>query len=180
MPRKRVCPEFPGRFGEYPETLLEPIIRRPPAFGLLTSADEKKRSSDEEKNRVHTAFVFKLRLLAKHFDINWDRPNALGRLALKLAMAHVPGMQIVDAPKKGRGRPKRFIDIRDPSPFLREVDAIRAENKVQISDAIRAWKRQNKSSETEPRLRRRYYLERDREKEIAAAFRSLIDQERSK
>jgi hypothetical protein len=170
MPRKRVCPEFPGQFGEYPKILLEPIVRRPP-FGLC---------SDEEENRVRTAFVFKLRLLARHFRVNWDRPNMLGRLALKLAMAHVPGIQIVDAPKKRRGRPKRFIDIRDPSQLLREVDAIRTERKIGISDAIRVWKRQNKSSNTQPTLRRQYYLERDREKEFAAAFDALIGREPSK
>jgi hypothetical protein len=177
MPRKRVCPEFPGQFGEYPKILLEPIVRRPPVFGLRVLADEEKRLSDEEENRVRTAFVFKLRLLARHFRVNWDRPNMLGRLALKLAMAHVPGMQIVDAPKKRRGRPKRF---RDPSQFLREVDAIRAERKIGISHAIRVWKRQNQSSNTQPKLRRQYYLERDREKEFAAAFDALIGREPSK
>jgi hypothetical protein len=95
-------------------------------------------------------------------------------------MAHVPGMQIVDAPKKRRGRPKRFIDIRDPSQFLREVDAIRAERKIGISDAIRVWKKQNKSTNTQPILRRQYYLERDREKEFAAAFDAFIGREPSK
>jgi hypothetical protein len=176
MPRKRVCPEFAGRFGEYPKTLLEPIVRRPPVFGLLTSADEKKRRSDEEENRVRTAFVFKLRLLAKHFDINWDRPNMLGQLALKLAQAHVPGMQIVNAPKRRRGAPRKHSQI----PFVSQVDAIAAKRNRGIGDAVRVWGRRNQSTDTEPILRSRYYRERRRDKELAAAVDEFMDRERSK
>jgi hypothetical protein len=177
MPRKRVCPEFRGRFGEYPKILLEAIVRQPPVFGLLTSEAERKRRSDEEEERVRTLFVFKLRLLIKHFDLNWDRPNVLGQLALKLALAHVPGMQIVGAPKRRKGRPKRSIGIRDPFQFLSEVDAIGAEKKIRTLPAIRVWKTRNKSSENEKTLSRRYYLQRTRKREIAAILD--VDRERS-
>ena len=52
MPRKRVCPEFPGRFGEYQKDLLDPIVRQQPFFGVLDLAgeDEKKCRSEEEDN----------------------------------------------------------------------------------------------------------------------------------
>jgi len=178
MPRKRVCPEFPDPFGEYPKDLLEPIVRRPPFFGLLGIAPEgeKKRRSDEEENRVRTAFVFKLRLLAKHFHVNWDSPNALGRLALKLALAPVPGMQIVDAPKRGKGAPRKYFR----RTFVSQVDAIAAKRKRGIRDAVKVWGKRTKSTDTEPILRSRYYRERHWGKDFAALADELMDPERSK
>jgi hypothetical protein len=154
MPRKRVCPEFSGRFGEYPKDLLEPIVRQQRYLGLLAGEDEKKRSSEEERNRISVALKFKLRLLAKHFGIKWDNDKSWRQLAMALALAHVPGMQITDAPKKRRGSPK----VHDP--IFWQVDAILVERNKGISDAIRVWKQRNKSRDTEPRLKARYYRER--------------------
>jgi hypothetical protein len=167
MPRKRVCPEFPGRFGEYPKTLLGPVVRRPPVFGLLASEAEKKRRFEQEENRLRTAFVLKFRLLAKHFEIQWDNsPDMWGQLALELALAHVPGMQIVDAPKRGKGAPpKLFPTIFGRSRFVSEVDAIAAKRKRGIRDAVIVWKSRNKSNDdTEETLRGRYYRELRRDK----------------
>jgi hypothetical protein len=169
MPRKRVCPEFSRGFGEYPKDLLEPIVRQQRYLGLLAGEDEKKRRSEEERNRIQTALFVKLRLLAKHFHIKWDNDKSWRQLATALALAHVPGMQITDAPKKRRGRSKRH------GPIFLQVEAIREERNRGVrdamrnrgvSDAIRIWKIRNKSKDPERRLRARYYRERRRIKDV--------------
>jgi hypothetical protein len=135
-------------------------VRRPPVFGLLASEAEKKRRFEQEENRLRTAFVLKFRLLAKHFEIQWDNsPDMWGQLALELALAHVPGMQIVDALKRGKGAPpKLFPTIFGRSRFVSEVDAIAAKRKRGIRDAVIVWKSRNKSNDdTEETLRGRYY-----------------------
>jgi hypothetical protein len=160
MPRKQACPEFPGRFGEYPKELLEPIVRQQRYLGLLAGEDEKKRRSVEERNRISFALKFKLRLLAKHFAIQWDNDKSWRQLAMALAKAHVPGMQITDVPKKRRGSPKRH------DPIFWQVDAILVERNKGVSDAIRILKIRNKSKDTEKRLKARYYRERRRIKDV--------------
>jgi hypothetical protein len=185
MPRKRVCPEFHSHFGEYPKDLLDPIVRQPPFAGLLDLAgeDEKKRRSDQERDRLRNALVSKLRLLAKHFNIKWDIANMWRELALQLALVHVPGMQIVDTPKKGRGAPrKHFRDIRDPGPLVREVNQIEAERKKGISDAVSVWKKRNKNTDSEQKLRARYYRGRRSIRNLAplsAALEALADRSSS-
>jgi hypothetical protein len=190
MPRKRVCPEFPGRFGEYPKALLEPIVRQKPLAGLLdlTTDDEKKRRYEAERDQIRDARHFKLTLLAKHFGLDWngahtkcDTEKVLCELAALLMLAHVPGMQIVDAPKRRRGAPRKaFPDIRALSTFVTEVDAIEAERKKGISDAIIVWKRRNKNDDTEPKLRARYYRQQRLMKKLAAALDGLEHQAPSK
>jgi hypothetical protein len=185
-----VYPEFPGRFGEYPKALLEPIVRQRPMSGLLDvlTDDEKERRSEEERDQIRDARDFKLTLLAKHFDldwngahIKWDRANVWCQLAALLMLAHVPGMQIVDAPKRRRGAPRKaFPDIRALSTFVTEVDAIEAERKKGISDAIIVWKRRNKNDDTEPKLRARYYRQQRLMKNLAAALDGLEHQAPSK
>jgi hypothetical protein len=171
MPRKRACPEFPGRFGEYPNDLLEPIVRQP-FFGLLASVDEIKRLY-EEKDR--DAVIFKFQVLAKHFGIEWGGRKMWRDLALELAMAHVPGLQFVDAPKKKRGKPRRILNPSDPSPFVGEIDAIAAERKKGISDALRMWQRRKNSSATIEALRARYMRGRQLIRDFAAMSNSAVD-----
>jgi hypothetical protein len=168
MPKKRTCPEFPGRFGEYPKDLLEPIVIQP-RLGLLASVDEIQRLY-EEKDR--DAVFFKFQLLAKHFGVEWGGRKMWRDLALQLASAHVPGLQFVDAPKKQPGKPKHIINPSDPSPFVREIDAIKAERKKGISDAVRVWKQRNKSSATEGALRARYKRGRQLIKDLAAVLKA--------
>jgi hypothetical protein len=190
MPRKQVCPEFPGRFGEYPKALLEPIERQQRLAGLLdlTTDDEKKRRYEAGRDQIRAARDFKLMLLAKHFGLDWngahvkwDGANVWCQLAALLMLAHVPGMQIVDAPKRRRGAPRKaFPDIRALSTFVTEVDAIEAEREKGITDAIRMWTRRNENKDSVPKLRARYYRERYRMQNLAAALDGLEHQAPSK
>jgi len=131
--------------------------------------DEKKNCSDEETRRVNETLAWKFDLLAKHFGITWDNDNSWPQLAVQLAFAHVPGMQIIDTPKKQRGRPSRH------NPMFFQVNLILIERKKGITDAIRAWKKRNNSKDSVPRLEARYYRERRMIKKLAMEMNTAMD-----
>ena len=70
---------------------------------------------------------------------------------------------------------KIFPDMGGTSSFVTTIDAIQAERKKGISDAISVWKKRNKNDDTEPKLRARYYRTRQLMKNFAAALDALED-----
>jgi len=164
MPRKRLYPEFPATFGEYTTELREPIVRGTPPYGLLVDANQIRCFQEEDGKRIGHTLLRKVQLLCAHFGVEWNDPNKWFKLSILLACVHVPGMQIVDTPRRERGAPPgprkalRKIGSLDPSDqfsFVRQVNEIKAEQKTGISEAIGKLKKQHRQKypETESGVR---------------------------
>jgi hypothetical protein len=70
------------------------------------------------------------------YSIDPDEPDAGMSLAVRLALAHVPGMQVLYEPPKRRGRKRRWkngVGIE----LVREVDALRQTKKMNSEEAIK-------------------------------------------
>jgi hypothetical protein len=113
----------------YPGTLNEPIVRRE-YMGLLAKFD-----SDEQ--RIIRARMSKIELLFEHYQIPFGEPQCWEYLALRLALAHVPGFAVVNTPLRKRGRPKKW-EISAARELVQTVDAIATERKRGINDAIQS------------------------------------------
>jgi hypothetical protein len=94
-PKKR----SPNRSPNYEGTLAEPIYEPVLLLGLLR--DERLA----KQQRARLRLISKFPDLFKWYGINPNSSQRWLRLALRLAVAHVPGMQIRDRPK-GKTGPK--------------------------------------------------------------------------
>lgn len=89
---------------QYPGVLGQPVvIQGPPEAAEFLGADHPdiKAAKDAEALRAAQELTAKLPLLLDHFGIDRNRPDHWKQLAFRLARAHVPGMQVVNAPKAG-------------------------------------------------------------------------------
>ena len=79
----------------------------------------------------------KLLLLLHHYEIKPDDPACWFDLAFRLALDHVPGMQVLENSPAGTGRPRKPSDLSGLREFVRIIDEINYERKKGIPDAIR-------------------------------------------
>jgi hypothetical protein len=99
-------------------------------------------SEAEFKQRLLEQRALKLNKLFDWHAIDPDGPDAGMHLALELAMAHVPGMQVHHEPRKRRGRKRTWKDGLG-SKLRREVAALQRSKNVNYKQAI-AELRENK------------------------------------
>jgi hypothetical protein len=99
--------------------------------GVFGSPDE---SEDEVKRRLVEQLALKSNKLFEWYGIDPNGPDAWMNLALKLAVAHVPGMQIRHEPRK-RGRKRTWKDGLG-SELIRDVAALQQTKKLNHKQAI--------------------------------------------
>ena len=159
MPKKKQGPT-------YSRELNKPILRTDPLVIAL-----RKNHIGNEQERILGILIEKFGLLMAHYGIDKSAKDCWGQLALCLAFAHVPGMQVTDQAPPKKGRPPKW---KGPEGFelLREIDTINQRQKASISRAIRTLQQrdpnrwgQNKYKPAE--LEARYY-------EARKAFAKLV------
>jgi hypothetical protein len=89
----------------------------------------------EAERRVFEQQVLKMEKLFDWFSIDPDEPDAGMCLAVKLAFAHVPGMQVLQEPPKRRGRKRSWKDGLGIE-LVRDVEALQKTRKLNHEQAI--------------------------------------------
>jgi hypothetical protein len=104
----------------YSGLLNQPIFRLPGLWGRHLLVRDRKA---------------KLELLLKHYGVELSDRFGLQKLAIFLALNHVPGMKVVDSlPKKGAGL--RW-NVEHSQKFVELIDQIMSEKHCGRADAIR-------------------------------------------
>jgi hypothetical protein len=104
----------------YSGLLNQPIFRLPGLWGTHLLVRDRKA---------------KLELLLKHYGVELSDRSGLQKLAIFLALDHVPGMKVADfLPKKGAGL--RW-DVEHSQRFVELIDQIMSEKNCGRADAIR-------------------------------------------
>jgi hypothetical protein len=139
--------EYPGELG-IPIREAIPFVEGTSLLGGYTEEGKAnaRRRDLEELNR-------KLQVLAQHYEarggdgeINWKR------LAISLALAHVPGLQVVEELPRGRGRPKRYVPSYERYALYSAILAILDEGEPSVANACRRLsKREGKWRGANPR-----------------------------
>ena len=118
---------FPGRYtGELATPIYEPVAGG--VGGLGGSKAEAERRAFEQR-------ILKMEKLFDWYSIDPDEPDAGMCLAVKLALAHVPGMQVRHELRKRRGRKRSWKDGLGIE-LVRDVDALRQTKKMNYEQAI--------------------------------------------
>jgi hypothetical protein len=105
--------------GELATPIYEPV---PFVGGLGGGKAEAERRTREQQ-------ILKMEKLFDWYSIGPDEPDAGMSLAVKLALAHVPGMQVLQEPPKRRGRKRSWKDGLGIE-LVRDVEALRQTEKM--------------------------------------------------
>ena len=135
-----------NRTSRYSGALNEPIVRL--GLRFITAEPNEKRIIRESSAKVH--------LLLAHYKIRPEDPDCWGKLALRLAQDHVPGMQVIDRPRPRKG-PSRKWELPRARQFVEAIDQIAEERRKGISDAIRVAKKRKKLEGSVAGFETRYY-----------------------
>jgi hypothetical protein len=118
----------------YSGALSQPIVRPP---GLLYGP-----SSPTGARFAVRAQLLKLLQLLEHYNIKPDESACWLKLAFLLALDHVPGMLVVENAPRGRGAPRKPLDVSGARESMarenvRIIDEINRERGKGFRDAIR-------------------------------------------
>ena len=117
---------FPGRYtGELATPIYEPVAGGVGGLG---------GSKAEAERRIVEQLTLKMEKLFDWYSIDPDEPDAGMCLAVRLALAHVPGMQVRHELRK-RGRKPSWKDGLDIE-LVRDVAALRQTKKMNYEQAI--------------------------------------------
>ena len=119
-----------GYTGELATPIYEPVAGVEGGLGG-GKAEAERRASDQR--------ILKMEKLFDRYSIDPDEPDAGMCLAVKLALAHVPGMQVCHELRK-RGRKRSWKDGLGIE-LVRDVDALRQAKKMTTSRPSRSLKR---------------------------------------
>lgn len=153
----------------YSGELNTPISKKP-ALSLALDAYnkpqvERDKIFQNENERISRRKRDKLPLLLKHFGIDDRDPDHWLLLAWRMAHEHVPGFQVIEGPKRERGRPSKWKGFQGKI-LIRDIEKINTERKRGVADAARiAVKRfpNRYKNYSGPQLVRRYYDCREEE-----------------
>ncbi len=127
-------PPLPGGYtGELATPIYEPEAGG--VGGLGGSKAEAERRTVEQR-------ILKMEKLFDWYSIGSDEPDAGMCLAVKLALAHVPGMQVCHELRK-RGRKRSWKDGLGIE-LVRDVDALRQAKKMTYEQAIEELQKNKK------------------------------------
>jgi hypothetical protein len=124
----------------YPGTLNEPIVARGPF-------------PDE---RIAGATEAKLELLFEYYQIGLHDRHRWQKLALALAVDHVPGLAVQQGARPKPGRKKTW-NISESRRLVDAVNAIESERKRGINDAVHILKKRSRKEWPGKGLEARYY-----------------------
>jgi len=77
----------------------------------------------------------KMRMLFKHYKIDPSNEQSWRKLAMSLALAHVPGLQVANRPKSGR--PSTWKGTEQGDDFVRAVEDVKSQTGKRTKYAIR-------------------------------------------
>jgi hypothetical protein len=124
--------------------LAEPIIRpNALALALALYGNDGGAISEAADTWVFRQQFDKLLLLARMFNVDVSESHGWALLCFRLAETCVPGCQVVDAPKKRRGRPKGTGAINLSDLFVAIQRSVAIEG-CSISEACRRLARDRK------------------------------------
>ena len=112
----------------YSGALAKPIVRTH-GIGMLSYLFEGNKDIVRKMNE-------KIPLLFRHYKITFDEPQCWRELALRLALVHVDGFQIVE-PARKRGRRKSWTPQEDRE-FIEAIDAHRRGGKLSVKVGIKS------------------------------------------
>ena len=123
---------FPGRYiGELATPIYEPVPGG--VGGLGGSKVEAERRTVEQR-------ILKMEKLFDWYSIDPNDPDGGMSLAAKLALAHVPGMQVRELRKRGRKRSwKDGLGLQ----LVRDVAAVQQAKKMKYEQAIEELRKNN-------------------------------------
>jgi hypothetical protein len=108
--------------------------------------------------------VEKMRLLFEHYKIDPSDEQRWQKLAMSLALAHVPGLQFANRPKRGR-KPKTGLY----DELVRAVDDVKSRTGKGTKEAIAELLKERKwKTYTPQNLEARYWETRARQKALAS------------
>jgi len=137
------------RKSRYSGALNAPIVR---PLGLLYGPTSPKGAK-----AILRARLIKLLLLLEHYEIKPDDPARWPKLAFLLALDHVCGMQVVESPPAGPGRPRKRPDVSEAREHVRIIDEIKRQRGQGVMDAIRFALRRKQLKGSPDSLEARYY-----------------------
>jgi len=138
--KKKRKKHSPNRSPKYEGTLAEPVYEDFPVFGLL---GDERLAKLQAREQATVRVVSKFPDLFRWYKISPTSNDRWLQLALRLAEAHVPGMQIRDRPKGSTGPKPKW---RSQGPLL--IQAVNAEfaaaegagRKMTVTEAIKRIK----------------------------------------
>lgn len=136
MPTKSQRPKFSGALNE-PIVRTDRLVLGLQVYGKPES--EREEIFKAEADRIAREKGEKLLLLFEHYGIPKAAaclPVAYIYLAFHLALDCVPGMRVVEGPRRKRGAPGRWKGV-DGAILILDVKEIIAERQNGIADAIR-------------------------------------------
>jgi hypothetical protein len=133
----------------YSGALNQPIVR---PLGLLHGP-----TSPGGAKGILRARLMKLLLLLEHYDIKPDDPARWLKLAFLLAQDHVPGMRVVEDVSRGRGAPRKPLDVSGPRENVRVIDEINREQGKGVMHAIQVALKRKLLTGSKDSLEARYY-----------------------
>jgi hypothetical protein len=133
----------------YSRALNQPIVR---PLGLLYGP-----TSPRGAKGIRRARLIKLLQLLEHYDIKPDDPACWLKLAFLLALDHVPGMSVVEDVSRGRGAPRKPLDVSGARENVRIIDEINRERGKGVMDAIHVALRKKLLTGSKGSLEARYY-----------------------
>jgi hypothetical protein len=116
----------PNRSPKYEGTLAEPIYEPALVLGLL---GDRRLAKAQAQKRARLRIISKFPELFRCYRVNPYSSQRWLQLAFRLAVAHVPGMQIRDKPKASTG-PKPKWSTLGPA-LIQDVNATRTKSELQ-------------------------------------------------
>jgi hypothetical protein len=155
-------------FLKYRGELATPIVEPPESLGLLREDNAERKAGLRQAAKLPELF--------KHFEIDPTEKNRWTRLAIALAITHVPGMHVsFDAKSKG-GRPRKWKAGEDEE-LLRDAERIRQQNpKMRHTEVVQELlKTERWGGEYPPSLTTRYREARHAEAEKGRQAKKMLD-----
>jgi hypothetical protein len=129
---------------------------------------------DRVKEVLAAGVAEKWPLLLKHYKIDPSDDQSWEKLALQLALDHIPGLQLAFRPKPGR-KPTWKTGLGDE--LVRAVQDVKSQTGMRTQDAIRTLQKDNPRTwgrHTVPNLGARYQEAKHRQEQ----FRKLVEEAR--
>ena len=164
MARKRRAPNYTGALAQ--PIYLEEHYTFTGGLGQVTQ--------ELDVAAIRKRAVEKMRLLFEHYKIDPSDEQSWQKLAMSLVLAHVPGLQFANRPKRGRKRKTGLYD-----ELVREIQEVKSKTGMRTQDAIRRlrkdkpekWGRYSVES-----LGARYREARRRQKALASLHEAWLNE----
>jgi hypothetical protein len=157
MARKRRAPNYTG-------ALAQPIYQED-HYKLTGPLGQPNWKLD--KDAIKKRAAEKVRLLYKHYKIDPSDEQRWQKLALRLALAHVRGLQFANRPKRGRKSTWKTTGLGDE--LVRAVEDVKSRTGKGTKEAIAELLKEPKWKNHSPQnLEARYWETRARQKKLAS------------